>query len=402
MKFPSPVVSVYQVAHDALVRRAFLRTLRTPFVISHKQFLHSVSSPDEGASRRQFLSAMRPLSSRTLLLLLPGTDGVFIVEHEGNFIAFPDPKVVYPQEQMLSDQRQQQQKQSVFSLPTPDDVKDSQALQSVADMRYQTSHRIFDDDDEDEDGDGDLDEQARYRANNSIVLDDGKVCLVKGLHFIEKSTIPEPEAMPFGQRGGDKQAESTQGEDKASRHNDTTDSLGRIVKTLDALGIGMASVISSVLTMASMGLIIFIYASARRVKQQQNPERTAATASSAGTSKRSRRKASRSTRKNAQNRNEDEASEEAPERDEAGDDNGDEGEESGNARHDESDGDEDEPAKSREKRKKRAMMEMGAKSRSTPVMPSERINTLGEDGVLRVGQLGTPLSLLLSLFMQSG
>jgi hypothetical protein len=48
MKFPSPVVSVYQVAYDALVRRAFLRTLRTPFVISHKHSLHSVSSPDEG------------------------------------------------------------------------------------------------------------------------------------------------------------------------------------------------------------------------------------------------------------------------------------------------------------------------------------------------------------------
>lgn len=391
MKFPSPVVSVYQVAYDALVRRAFLRTLRTPFVISHKHSLHSVSSPDEDA------------------------DGVFIVEHEGSLIAFPDPQVIYPQDRMLSSADHHHQQQSVYSLPAPDDVTQqghSQLVTPFVDTRYQCDHhRIFDDDDDESD---DVDE---YRTNNSIVFDDGRVCLVKGLHFIEKTAAGGHRAdQPFGRRrAGNDQDKSTAviAATAAPRPNDDdTDTalVERVARMLDALGIGRASVISSVLTMASMGLVFFIYASARRIRQptaaaslevRGGSSSRVAPKLSGGNSRRARRKA----RKNSQSRNDDDDENEEGDDGEkyesggGGDGGGDEaseGEESGRRSNEESDeGGNDDHNNAKKKRRKRGLSTTAAKSRSTPVIPSERLNPLGEDGILRVGQLEIHMSKVL-------
>jgi hypothetical protein len=333
---------------------------------------------------------------------------VFIVEHQGSLIAFPDPQVIYPQDRMLSSADHHHQQQSVYSLPAPDDVTQqghSQLVTPFVDTRYQCDHhRIFDDDESD-----DVDE---YRTNNSIVFDDGRVCLVKGLHFIEKTAAGGHRAdQPFGRRrAGDDQDKSTAviAATAAPRPNDDdTDTalVERVARMLDALGIGRASVISSVLTMASMGLVFFIYASARRIRQPTaaaNPEARGSSSSrvvpklSGGNSKRARRKA----RKNAQSRNDDD-DEENEEGDDAeknesgggGDGGGDEeseGEESGRRSNEESDeGGNDEHNNAKKKRRKRGLSTTAAKSRSTPVIPSERLNPLGEDGILRVGQLGT-------------
>jgi hypothetical protein len=341
---------------------------------------------------------------------LADADGVFIVEHEGSLIAFPDPQVIYPQGRMLSstDHPHPHHQQGVYSLPAPDDVTQQghghgQLVTPSVDTRYQCDHhRIFDDDDDD---DNDIEQ---YRANNSIVFDDGRVCLVKGLHFIEKTaTGGHRTDQPFGRRrgGGDDQEASTAvAATAAPRPNDDdTDAalVERIARMLDELGIGRASVISSVLTMASMGFVFFIYASARRIRQPTaaaaNPEARGSRVVpklSGGNSKRARRKA----RKNSQGRNDDdddgEENEEGDdtEKNESGGGGGDEeseGEESGRRSNEESDEGGNDDNATNKKRRKRGLSSTAAKSRSTPVIPSERLNPLGEDGVLRVGQLGT-------------